>query len=96
MIFLSMVIKQVLIFCPHHNLSVAVEWELQFQLLISKVSWASTHSIDQSVGPGKTVAEVWKGPLPQKADTVNWALPLTILPSINTDTLLVQRQHIML
>ena len=42
------------------------------------------------------VAEIWIGPIPKKADTVNWSLPLTILPSINVDTLLTQRQRIVL
>ena len=75
---------------------VDVHWELQFQLLISKASWSSTHSINQSIGPGMGVAEVWVGPLPQQAETVNWSLPLSVLPSINVDTLQLLRQRITL
>lgn len=76
---------------------VSVKWELQFQLLISKGTWTTSHTISQTVGPAMTVAEVWKGPLPQGAEAVHWSLPLTILPSINTDNLsLTQRQRVIL
>lgn len=78
------------------NETLTVQWELQFQLLISKGSWTDTHTTQQSIGPGGGVAEVWVGPLPQQVETVNWSLPITVLPSINNDLVTTSKQTVTL
>lgn len=69
---------------------VAVEWNLQFQLIVSKDTWSDCHVTQQSIGPGGGVAEQWVGPLPQNVESVNWSLSLTILPSLYSDSIAQQ------
>jgi hypothetical protein len=64
------------------NDTVKIHWEIQFHLLISRGSWTATHAVEQSVGPGGGVAEVWSGPLQHHIDTIDWSLTVTVLPTL--------------
>ena len=64
---------------------VTVTWQIQFHLLISRGSWGDTHAVQQSIGPGGCVSEVWLGPLQQHIDTIDWCLPITVLPSLYSE-----------
>ncbi|XP_011410006.1 PREDICTED: RAB6A-GEF complex partner protein 2-like [Amphimedon queenslandica] len=65
--------------------TVKLHWEIQFHLLISRGLWTNTHTVQQSLGPGGGVAELWSGPSSQNVDTIDWCLPVTMLPTLYSE-----------
>lgn len=79
------------VFSYIYLLIVSLYWEVQFHLLISRGTWSDMYTAQQALGPGGGITELWSGPHSQRIDTVDWCLPITMLPTLYTEELLPQQ-----